>query len=571
MVDKKGQTMRKDDFQEESGGNFIHQIIEEEMQPGGRVYGETIRTRFPPEPNGYLHIGHAKAICIDFGTAEKYGGLCNLRMDDTNPGKEDPAYVDQIKEDIHWLGFDWGDRFYYASDIFEEMYEQARVLIKKGLAYVCDLTAEEIRESRGTLTEPGVESPYRNRSVEENLDLFERMKNGEFADGEKTLRAKIDMSSGNMNMRDPVIYRIAHKEHQRTGDKWCIYPMYDFAHPLEDAYEHITHSLCSLEFEDHRPLYNWVIENCDPPYKPRQIEFARLNMTYTIMSKRKLLYLVENGIVDGWDDPRMPTISGLRRRGYTPESIRNFAERIGVAKTDSMVDHRFLDYCLREDLNVRAPRAMGVLDPIKLVIDNYPEGKEEICEVPNHPKDKSRGSHQIPFSKEVWIEREDFMIDPPKKYFRLYPGNEVRLQRAYVIKCTGYDLDDDGRVKTVHAEYDPDSFGGQPADGRKIRGTIHWVPVNKAVPAEIRIYDKLFTVEDPDEDERPYEELINEDSEQVLKPAYVEPWVAEQEDPTIHFQFMRKGYFIQDSKDSKPDHLVFNQIVSLRDGYRPGK
>ena len=549
--------------------NFIHQIIEEESAPGGRVYGQQIVTRFPPEPNGFLHIGHAKAINMDFGTALKYGGICNLRMDDTNPVKEDTVFVESIQEDIHWLGFDWGDRFYFASDYFERMFEAAIVLIKKGLAYVDDLSAEEMRAYRGTLTEPGKPSPWRDRSVDENLDLFQRMRDGAFADGEKTLRAKIDLASGNINMRDPVIYRIAHQHHHRQGDKWCIYPMYDFAHPIEDAIEGITHSLCSLEFENHRPLYDWVVDNTDMPHKPRQIEFARLNLTHTVMSKRKLRTLVEEGLVDGWDDPRLPTIQGLRRRGFTPQSIRNFCERIGMTKTDSMVDARFLDYCVREDLNEHAPRAMAVLDPIMLVIDNYPENKTDICTIANHPKDPSMGTHTIPFGKKIWIEREDFMIQPPKKYYRLFPGNEVRLQNAYIVKATDYELDENGNVKVVHATYDPESFGGTAPDGRKIRGTIHWVPVNEGVTAEVRLYDRLFTVENPDGEDADYQELLNPESLTILSNAVVEPWLAEKHEDSIRYQFMRKGYFCEDRHYSTPEKHIYNRVVTLRDSFNP--
>lgn len=549
--------------------NFIHQIIEEESAPGGRVYGQQIVTRFPPEPNGFLHIGHAKAINMDFGTALKYGGICNLRMDDTNPVKEDTVFVESIQEDIHWLGFDWGGRFYFASDYFERMFEAAIVLIKKGLAYVDDLSAEEMRAYRGTLTEPGKPSPWRDRSVDENLDLFQRMRDGAFADGEKTLRAKIDLASGNINMRDPVIYRIAHQHHHRQGDKWCIYPMYDFAHPIEDAIEGITHSLCSLEFENHRPLYDWVVDNTDMPHKPRQIEFARLNLTHTVMSKRKLRTLVEEGLVDGWDDPRLPTIQGLRRRGFTPQSIRNFCERIGMTKTDSMVDARFLDYCVREDLNEHAPRAMAVLDPIMLVIDNYPENKTDICTIANHPKDPSMGTHTIPFGKKIWIEREDFMIQPPKKYYRLFPGNEVRLQNAYIVKATDYELDENGNVKVVHATYDPESFGGTAPDGRKIRGTIHWVPVNEGVTAEVRLYDRLFTVENPDGEDADYQELLNPESLTILSNAVVEPWLAEKHEDSIRYQFMRKGYFCEDRHYSTPEKHIYNRVVTLRDSFNP--
>lgn len=549
--------------------NFIHQIIDEELKEGGRVHGQEIITRFPPEPNGFLHIGHAKAINLDFATARIYGGKCNLRMDDTNPLKEENIYVKSIKEDVKWLGFDWEDRLYFASDYFDEMYKRALLLIRKSLAYVDDLSPEEMRLYRGSLTEPGKESPFRNRSIEENLDLFQRMKDGEFPDGSRTLRAKIDMASGNMNMRDPVIYRISHTDHHRQGSKWCIYPMYDFAHPLEDAIEGITHSLCTLEFEDHRPLYDWFVKECEMEHVPRQIEFARLNLTYTVMSKRKLRSMVEEGLVDGWDDPRLPTLQGLRRRGYTPESIISFSNRIGIAKTDSTVDMQFLEYCLREDLDERSIRAMAVIDPVKLIIDNYPEGKEEECTIKNHPKKPEMGNHTVKFSREVWIEREDFMIDPPKKYFRLFPGNEVRLQGAYVVKCTDYKTDSEGNVIEVHAEYDPDSFGGMPADSRRIKGTIHWVPVNSGIQAEIHLYDRLFSVENPDADERDYHELINPDSLKVIKNAYIEPFLAENTNNSIPYQFMRKGYFILDSKLSSPEKPVFNMTVNLRDSYKP--
>lgn len=548
--------------------NFIHDFIDEDLKEGGRSYGQTVHTRFPPEPNGYLHIGHAKAVCIDFGTALKYKGLCNLRMDDTNPVKEDESFVRQIQSDIHWLGFDWGDRFYHASDYFEQMYGYAEELIKKGLAFVCEMSQDEMREARGTLTEPGKESPWRNRPIEESLDLFRRMRAGEFPDGALTLRAKIDMSSGNMNMRDPVIYRISHQQHHRTGDQWCIYPMYDFAHPIEDAIEGITHSLCSLEFEDHRPLYNWVVENISAPSKPRQIEFARLNLDYTVMSKRKLRTLVEEGIVDGWDDPRMPTLSGLRRRGYTPASIRNFCERIGVSKVDSRVSLDFLEYCLREDLDQEALRAMAVLDPLKLVITNYPEGQSEKLPSENHPKRDELGSHEMTFSREVWIERSDFEEVPPKKYHRLYPGNEVRLRGAYIVRCTGCDKDSEGRVTTVYAEYDPASRGGSAPDGRKVRGTIHWVDSETAVDAEVRLYNTLFSVPQPDADERDYHELINPESVIRLEGAKIERWLYE-ERKKHSWQFMRQGYFVTDSKDDTDEHPVFNRAVSLKESYRP--
>ncbi|MCI6157143.1 MAG: glutamine--tRNA ligase/YqeY domain fusion protein [Peptoniphilaceae bacterium] len=566
---KKNLISQPEDSAEVSASNFIHQIIDDELKPEGRVHGQTIHTRFPPEPNGYLHIGHAKAICVDFGTALKYNGLCNLRMDDTNPIKEDVEYVESIQEDIRWLGFDWEDRFYFASDYFEQMYEFAIVLIKKGLAYVDDLSADELREYRGTLTEPGKNSPYRNRGVEENLKLFEQMRHGDFPDGSHTLRAKIDMTSGNMNMRDPVLYRISHEKHHRTGNEWCIYPMYDFAHPLEDAIEGITHSLCTLEFESHRPLYNWVVEHCDVPHRPRQIEFARLNITNTVMSKRKLRTLVEENYVDGWDDPRLPTISGLRRRGYTPKSIRTFSERIGVAKVDSTVDARFLDYCVREDLNDTAPRAMAVLDPIKLIIDNFPQNETVECTVRNHPRNESMGSHTVLFERELWIEREDFMIDPPKKYFRLFPGNEVRLQSAFIIRCTDYETDETGNVTVVHAEYDPSTTGGNAPADKKIKGTIHWLPVHHCVPCEIRLYESLFSVENPDQDGRDYLELLNPNSLTIVPKAYIEPWIEESRTVDMRYQFMRKGYFCEDRRRSTKDHPVFNRIVTLRDGYKP--
>ncbi|MDR1821890.1 MAG: glutamine--tRNA ligase/YqeY domain fusion protein, partial [Oscillospiraceae bacterium] len=483
--------------------HFIYQAVEEDTAPGGRAYGKTVHTRFPPEPNGYLHIGHCKALCIDFGVAEDFGGQCNLRMDDTNPAKEDEEYVDAIKEDISWLGFSWDDRFYYGSDYFPQTYELAVSLIKKGLAYVCELSAEEFRAKRGEVGVPAV-SPYRDRPVEESLDLFARMRAGEFPEGAMTLRAKIDLASGNFNMRDPVLYRIRYVEHHRQGTKWCVYPMYDFAHPIQDAIEGITHSLCSLEYEDHRPLYDWVIQNTDiylpsgEKSEPRQIEFARLNIDHTVMSKRKLRRLVEEGRVDGWDDPRMPTICGLRRRGYTPEAIRSFCEKIGVAKVDSTIPYAFLEYCLRESLNKTAVRKMAVLDPVKLVITNYPEGQTEDVLVENNPEDESAGSRTVAFSRELWIEREDFAVEPPKKYNRLYAGNEVRLKSAYCVTCTGYEADKNGAVTTVFAEYDPETRGGNTPDGRKVRGTIHWADAKTAVPAVIRLYDSLFLSENPD-------------------------------------------------------------------------
>ena len=552
---------------EAAPSNFIDDFIREDIAPGGRFAGMTVHTRFPPEPNGYLHIGHAKAICIDFGTAERFGGISNLRMDDTNPTKEDTEYVDAIKEDIRWLGFTWDDRFYYASDYFPQMYELAVKLIKDGCAYVCELTPEQMRENRGDLTHPAV-SPYRDRPIEESLDLFERMKNGEFEDGKMTLRAKIDLNSGNFNMRDPVIYRINHMAHHRTGNEWCIYPMYDYAHPIEDAIEGITHSLCSLEFEDHRPLYDWVIQHVALPSKPRQIEFARLGINNTVMSKRKLRALVEGGRVSGWDDPRMPTLCGLRRRGYTPASIRNFCDRIGVAKVNSTVEYSFLEHCLREDLNINARRVMAVLDPIKLIITNYPEGQSESFEVENNPNRPEDGNRTVTFSRELWIEREDFLETPVKGYFRLFPGNEVRLKTAYVVKCTGCKKDENGVATEVYAEYDPQTRGGNTPDGRKVKSTIHWVDAANALDAEIRLYDSLFTVPDPEAGD--FMEVLNPDSLKVLTDCKVEAALAGAKAPAS-YQFMRQGYFCVDNVDSRPDHLVFNRSVSLKDGFKKGK
>jgi glutaminyl-tRNA synthetase len=552
--------------EEEVVTNFIDSFIKEDISEGGRFEGKKVHTRFPPEPNGYLHIGHAKAIYVDFGTAERFGGIANLRMDDTNPTKEDVEFVDAIKEDIHWLGYDWDDRFFYASDYFDKMYECAVGLIKKGLAYACELTAEQVKEYRGDLTTPA-RSPYRDRPIEESLELFERMKNGEFEEGKITIRAKIDLASGNFNMRDPVIYRINYLPHHRTGKKWCIYPMYDFAHPIEDAMEEITHSLCSLEFENHRPLYDWVIENCAEwlPAKPRQIEFARLGINYTVMSKRKLRYLVENGLVDGWDDPRMPTICGLRRRGYTPEAIRNFSERNGISKVDSTVEYSFLEFCLREDLNMRARRVMAVTDPVKLTITNYPEGKTEVFETENNPNRPEDGTREVTFSRNLWIEKEDFMEEPVKKYFRLFPGNEVRLKGTYIVKCTGCRKDEDGNVVEVFAEYDENSRGGNPADGRKIKSTIHWVNADDCEDAELRLYDNLFTVPDPDNYD--YLEVMNKNALTVLSNCKVEKSLKDAK-PGDSFQFMRQGYFCADSKDSTPEHLVFNRSVSLKDSFK---
>ena len=545
--------------------NFIHDFIDEDIAKGGQYEGMTVHTRFPPEPNGYLHIGHAKAICIDFGTAQKYGGVCNLRMDDTNPTKEDVEYVDAIQEDIKWLGFDWDDRFYYASDYFDDMYRFAVELIEKGLAYVCELNAEQMREYRGDLTTPA-KSPFRDRPIEESLDLFERMKNGEFPEGTMTLRAKIDLASGNFNMRDPVIYRINKLPHHRTGNKWVIYPMYDFAHPIEDAMEHITHSLCSLEFEDHRPLYDWVINNVSVPAKPRQIEFARLGINNTVMSKRKLRTLVDDGYVSGWDDPRMPTLCGLRRRGYTPQSIRNFTERNGVSKVNSVVEYSFLEHCLREDLNEKAQRVMAVINPVKLIIENYPEGLSETFEVENNPNREEDGKRTITFTRECYIEAEDFMEEPIKGYQRLFPGTEVRLKSAYIVKCTGCKKDEEGNVVEVYATYDPDTKGGNTPDGRKVRGTIHWVDASNCAEAEVRLYDNLFTVPDPDAGERNFLDFLNPDSLKVLTGCKVER-ALENAQVGKGYQFMRLGYFCAD-KDSTAEHLIFNRSVSLKDGFK---
>ena len=546
--------------------NFIHAIIDEELAEGGRCYGKTVHTRFPPEPNGYLHIGHAKALCIDFGTALKYGGLCNLRMDDTNPTKEDEEYVDAIQEDIRWLGFDWDDRFYYASDYFDTMFEQAVGLIRKGLAYVCELTPDQVRENRGDLTHPAV-SPYRDRPAEESLDLFMRMRAGEFPDGRMTLRAKIDLASGNFNMRDPVIYRINHCPHHRQGTKWCIYPMYDYAHPIEDMLEGITHSLCSLEFEDHRPLYNWVVEHVDIDAAPRQIEFARLGINYTVMSKRKLRRLVEEGYVSGWDDPRMPTLCGLRRRGYTAASIRTFCEKIGVAKVPNTVEMALLESCLRADLNENAPRAMAVLRPVRLTITNYPAGESETFAIENDPAKPEKGTRPVTFSRELWIEADDFMEEPVKGYFRLFPGNEVRLKSAYVVRCTGCVKDADGNVTEVLAEYDPDSRGGNTADGRKVKSTIHWVDAATAIDAEVRLYGNLFADPDPDAGDKDFLDCLAPDSLEVLHGCKLEASLSGAKAPAA-FQFMRLGYFCVDNKDSTPEHPVFDRAVSLKDSFK---
>ena len=565
---------------EESGKNFILNFIDEDIAEGGQFQGMTVHTRFPPEPNGYLHIGHCKALTIDFGTAERYNGLCNLRMDDTNPTKEDEEFVEAIKQDIHWLGFDWGDRFFYGSDYFEEDYRQAVLLIKKGLAYVCQLTPEEFKANRGDIGIPAV-SPYRDRPIEESLDLFARMRAGEFPNGAMTLRAKIDLASGNFNMRDPVIYRINHMSHHRQGNKWCIYPMYDFAHPIQDALEGITHSLCSLEFEAHRPLYNWVIEHCELPAHPRQIEFARLGIDHTVMSKRKLRKLVEEHYVSGWDDPRMPTLCGLRRRGYTAASIRNFCERIGVAKSPNVIEYGFLEHCLREDLNANAERTMAVLHPVKLTVTNYPEGQSETFAVENNPTDPAQGTHDITFSRHLWIEEDDFMEVPVPKYKRLTPnGPECRLKGAYLVTCTGCVKDESGRVVEVLCTYDPDSRGGDPADGRKVKGaTLHWVDAENCLDAEVRLYDNLFSDATPDGPDKDFLDCLNPDSLTVLTGCKVEPEmrrVAEDFDrqadrtgvnaPT--FQFMRVGYFCMDNRDCTAEHLVFDRSVSLKDSFK---
>jgi glutaminyl-tRNA synthetase len=545
--------------------NFIRNIITGDLKSNKN--DSRVHTRFPPEPNGYLHIGHAKSICLNFGLAgENKGGLCNLRFDDTNPIKEEDEYIESIKEDVSWLGFDWEDRLFYASDYFEQFYQYAVQLIKKGKAYVDSLSAEEIREHRGTLTKPGKDSPYRDRPIEENLDLFERMRGGEFEDGAHVLRAKIDMSSANLNMRDPVMYRILHASHHRTGDKWCIYPMYDWAHGLEDSIEGITHSICTLEFEDHRPLYDWFLNELNV-YHPQQIEFARLNLNYTIMSKRKLLELVKGEYVSGWDDPRMPTISGLRRRGYTPESIRNFCERIGVSKADSTVDVALLDHCLREDLNQRACRVMAVLHPLKVIIDNYPEDQVEELDAVNNPEDPAMGSRKIPFSKVLYIERDDFREDPPRKYFRLAPGREVRLKHAYYIKCERIVKDEQsGEVIELHCSYDPETRGGWSQDGRKVKGTLHWVSAAHALKAEVRFFDHLFIKENPEDVEEgcDFKSNLNPDSLQILNDCLVEPSLAEAGQGS-RFQFLRQGYFCVDSVDSTKESLVFNRTTSLRD------
>ncbi|MBQ1399765.1 MAG: glutamine--tRNA ligase/YqeY domain fusion protein [Lachnospiraceae bacterium] len=543
--------------------NFIEQIIDKDLQDG--TY-DHVTTRFPPEPNGYLHIGHAKSILLNYGLSQEYHGKFNMRFDDTNPTKEKTEFVDSIKEDIAWLGADWEDRLYFASNYFQQMYECALFLIRKGKAFVCDLSAEEIREYRGTLTEPGKNSPYRDRSVEENLELFIGMKEGKYEDGSRVLRAKIDMASPNINMRDPVIYRVAHETHHNTGDAWCIYPMYDFAHPIEDAIEHVTHSICTLEFEDHRPLYDWVVRECEFEMPPKQIEFAKLYLKNTVTGKRYIKKLVEQGQVDGWDDPRLVTISGLRRRGYTPESIRKFVELVGVSKSNSVVDPAMLDYCLREDLKLKAPRVMAVLHPVKLVIDNYPEGQTEMLEAANNLENEELGTREVPFSRELWIEQEDFMEEPPKKYFRLYPGNEVRLMNAYFVTCTGIEKDEEGHVSVIHCDYDPATRGGNAPDGRKVKGTIHWVDASTALHAKVRVYNSLVDEEKGVYDEETGEMNLNPDSLEICD-AYLEQSLAKAE-PYDRFQFVRNGFFCADAKDSLPGAPVFNRIVSLKSSFK---
>ena len=548
---------------EKISNNFIKNIIIDDLETGKHDH---IITRFPPEPNGYLHIGHAKSICLNFGLAKEFNGTVNMRFDDTNPLKEDEEYVNSIKNDIEWLGFKWNN-LYFASDYFDEMYNRAVLLIKKGKAYVDDLSADEIRETRGTLTEPGKESPYRNRSIEENLDLFERMKNGEFANGEKVLRAKIDMSSPNINFRDPVIYRISHASHHNTGDKWCIYPMYSFAHPLEDAIEGITHSICTLEFEDQRPLYDWVVRECEMEKVPRQIEFARLNLTNTVMSKRKLKLLFDEGITDGWDDPRMPTISGVRRRGYTPESIRNFCAEIGVSKADSKVDSQLFDHFLREDLQPKAPLAMGILNPLKLVITNYPENQIEMIELENIAKNEEAGTREVPFGREVYIERDDFMEEPVPKYRRFFPGNEVRLKGAYFVKCTDVIKDENGNVVEIHGTYDPETKSGSGFTGRKVKGTVHWVEASTAVPCEFRLFEPLILDDAPENEGKHFLDQINPNSLNILE-GFVEPTAIKDAKPLDKFQFVRNGFFSVDTKYTTPEKLVFNRIVPLKSSFK---
>ena len=549
------------------GLNFVEQLVAEDLKAGKN--GGRLNTRFPPEPNGYLHIGHAKAICMDFGVAEKFGGTCNLRFDDTNPTKEDTEYVDAIREDIHWLGFDWGDREYYASDYFPKLYDLAIRLIKEGKAYVDDQTSEEIAAQKGTPTTPGTDSPYRNRSVEENLDLFQRMNAGEFDEGARVLRAKIDMASSNMHFRDPIMYRIIKHPHHRTGTKWNVYPMYDFAHGQSDYFEGVTHSICTLEFVPHRPLYEYfVAELADESYCPRQIEFNRLNLTYTVMSKRKLLQLVKEGLVAGWDDPRMPTISGMRRRGFTPKAIRNFIDRIGYTKIEeAQISMSLLEHAVREDLNAIATRGMAVMNPVKLVITNYPEGKTETVEMENNPENPEEGTHQMPFSREIYIERDDFMENPPKKFFRLAPDSEVRLKGAYIIKCTGIKKDADGNIDEIYCTYDPETLSGMPGASRKVKGTLHWVSAPHAVDATVHLYDRLFSVENPSaETDKDFRELLNPDSLKVVEHVKVEPFIAENAEKGKKFQFQRVGYFTPDY-DSTPEHLIFNRTIALKDSW----
>lgn len=554
--------------EKESGLNFVEQIVAEDLKAGKN--GGRLNTRFPPEPNGYLHIGHAKAICMDFGVAEKFGGTCNLRFDDTNPVKEDVEYVDSIREDIKWLGYDWADREYYASDYFPQLFDLAVRLIKEGKAYVDEQTAEQIAQQKGTPTTPGVDSPYRNRPISENLDLFLRMNKGEFEEGSMVLRAKIDMASSNMHFRDPIMYRIIKHPHHRTGDTWKVYPMYDFAHGQSDYFEGVTHSICTLEFVPHRPLYDYFVDElADASYRPRQIEFNRLNLTYTVLSKRKLLQLVKEGLVDGWDDPRMPTISGLRRRGFTPESIKAFVNRIGYTKFEAVNDISLLEFSIREDLNKRATRVCAVINPIKVVITNYPQDKVEYVSMENNPEEEGSGTHTMPFAHEIFIEREDFMENPPKKFFRMTPDKEVRLKGAYIVKCTGCKKDADGNIEEIYCEYDPETLSGMPGSERKVKGTLHWVSANHCIDAEVRLYDRLFNVENASEDkERDFHEMLNPESIKVVKNAKIEPFLAENANPGAHFQFQRIGYFTPDSKDSTPDHLVFNRTITLKDSWQ---
>ena len=554
--------------EKESGLNFVEQIVAEDLKAGKN--GGRLNTRFPPEPNGYLHIGHAKAICMDFGVAEKFGGTCNLRFDDTNPVKEDVEYVDSIREDIKWLGYDWADREYYASDYFPQLFDLAVRLIKEGKAYVDEQTAEQIAQQKGTPTTPGVDSPYRNRPISENLDLFLRMNKGEFEEGSMVLRAKIDMASSNMHFRDPIMYRIIKHPHHRTGDTWKVYPMYDFAHGQSDYFEGVTHSICTLEFVPHRPLYDYFVDElADASYRPRQIEFNRLNLTYTVLSKRKLLQLVKEGLVDGWHDPRMPTISGFRRRGFTPESIKAFVNRIGYTKFEAVNDISLLEFSIREDLNKRATRVCAVINPIKVVITNYPQDKVEYVSMENNPEEEGSGTHTMPFAREIFIEREDFMENPPKKFFRMTPDKEVRLKGAYIVKCTGCKKDADGNIEEIYCEYDPETLSGMPGSERKVKGTLHWVSANHCIDAEVRLYDRLFNVENASEDkERDFHEMLNPESIKVVKNAKIEPFLAENANPGAHFQFQRIGYFTPDSKDSTPDHLVFNRTITLKDSWQ---